>query len=433
MSSTSYDTGNGGDSVDRGDFGVFKDFLRRYFVPEFHPDHEEAFAEHCDEIGRYFYVWLSNFAFWAVLLTWPVDYYIYAGRPELLYYINVWRITTVLLAAGLLVGHYGLGLTEDYWSELILVGFLGATFSIYYSLSQTGGLSQPWFYSAYCLPFLATAFIHFGLGHRIVITAGLPSVAVVSYFGSNPQHLEYSYVGTPLTLVVVFSVGGIVIGQIFHNLFKRSFVQSRKLEDSLSQKQALLEEVHHRVKNNLQTISSMLKMQVNEQQSEEARGILRDSMDRIRSMAYIHEQLYQSDDISNIEFSNYVRELCEHQARIHARGNVTFDLDVDDVEVDLDQAINCGMLINELVSNAIEHGFDQEDDGTVSVAFRVRDTGGVSLEVADDGKGVGRLEKLEEGSTTGIAIVRTLVEYGLDGRLSFENDEGLTVRATFQL
>lgn len=420
------------DGVESNERGFVSDFVEKYLVPEYHPSHEEAFEEYCGEIGRAFYVLVSHFVLWGVLLTWPVDYYIYGGG-ELFYHINVWRVSTTSVALIMLAGHHLLGLTRNHWAKIMLLAGLTITFSIYYSLSHVGGLTQPWFYSTYCLPFLSAAFINFRLFERLIVSIGLPSVALLSYFGSNPQHLTYPYLGTPLMLIVAFVVVSTLVGQIFHNLFKRSFIQSRLLENSLNEKQALVEEVHHRVKNNLQTISSMFKLQLNRAESEESRDVLRSSVDRLRSMASIHEFLYENDDLSDIDFQQYVEELCNHQKTIHGRDEVKLILDIDDLEVDLDPAINCGLLINELVSNAFEHGFNDNEPGRIEVDLRVLDDGMVELRVSDDGKGMDNVENIEEGPSTGMSIVRTLVEHGLEGNLEIDGKDGFTVRASFEL
>jgi two-component sensor histidine kinase len=201
-----------------------------------------------------------------------------------------------------------------------------------------------------------------------------------------------------------------------------------QLRRSLQEKEVLLRELHHRVKNNLQVISSLLHAQAQSVADPAVQERFRESQDRIRSMASIHEQLYQSDNLARVDFDAYLETLTDELFRSHRTGRVTCSLDVVDQALPIDQAIPAGLIVNELVSNALEHAFPRGQDGTVHVQFRVAD-GEATLVVADDGDGA---EALDAEDSLGVRLVRGLTRQ-LRGTLSTDIDDGVTVAVTFPL
>ncbi len=181
-----------------------------------------------------------------------------------------------------------------------------------------------------------------------------------------------------------------------------------KLRASLHEKDVLLKEVHHRVKNNLQVISSMLSLQSMSQSDRATLGLFRESQDRVRSMALIHEQLYQSGDLSRIDFGAYADSLTANLLRSYATaGTIKLKIDVRDILIGIDLAIPCGLIINELVTNALKHAFPDGRNGTVVIAMR-RDGGEYVLTVTDDGVGMPPHVKGDAGSF-GLQLVDTLI------------------------
>jgi PAS domain S-box-containing protein len=206
-----------------------------------------------------------------------------------------------------------------------------------------------------------------------------------------------------------------------------------ELRRSLAEKEALLREVHHRVKNNLQVISSLLCLQAEDDStSPEAARLFHESENRIRSMALIHEQLYRSGDLARIDFRDYVDGLTRNV--LASAGEVDrpirLTLDVEPVSLDLDIAIACGLVLNELLSNALKHAFPDGESGTITVAFRCAD-GSATLVVADDGIGLPALPNSQERpGSLGQQLVRALVEQ-LGGVSSVEGDAGTRFTLTF--
>ncbi|MDH3524814.1 MAG: HAMP domain-containing protein [Acidobacteriota bacterium] len=189
-----------------------------------------------------------------------------------------------------------------------------------------------------------------------------------------------------------------------------------RLRRSLHEKEILLKEVHHRVKNNLQIVSSLLRLQ--EGDMEGPNRDLRESQNRIRSMALIHEHLYQSPDLANIDFSAYVEELVKNLlASYGERGErVRAEVTVLTCPLSLDTAIPCGMIVNELVANALEHAFDA-GGGTLWISYGPRN-GHHELRVADDGRGLPADFDLTGGHSLGLRLVSALTTQ-LGGELAY--------------
>jgi PAS domain S-box-containing protein len=201
---------------------------------------------------------------------------------------------------------------------------------------------------------------------------------------------------------------------------------------SLREKEVLLKEIHHRVKNNLQVISSLLSLQARHVQDQQVIGVLQESRQRIRSMALVHEKLYQSQDLTRIDFAEYLRSLTSYLFRSYELTPrlVSLEIAADDVFLGIDTAIPCGLLVSELISNALKHAFPEGRGGEVLVAIRSGEDGQLTLTVSDDG--VGFPEDLDLGDTRslGLQLVNTLVSQ-IDGTIELGRDGGTTFRVTF--
>jgi len=201
-----------------------------------------------------------------------------------------------------------------------------------------------------------------------------------------------------------------------------------KLRRSLEEKEVLIREIHHRVKNNLQVISSLLSAQAREVGDDAVRERFAETQDRIRSMAAIHERLYQSDDLARVDFDEYLAGLLDDLFRSHRTDNIDRSLEADQHPLPIDQAIPAGLIVNELVTNALEHAFPDGRGGTVVVLYRA-DADEATLVVEDDGQGTAALAS--EG-TLGLRLVRGLTRQ-LRGTLSTDTESGVTVKITFPL
>ncbi|HUL62358.1 MAG TPA: histidine kinase dimerization/phosphoacceptor domain -containing protein, partial [Methanocella sp.] len=198
---------------------------------------------------------------------------------------------------------------------------------------------------------------------------------------------------------------------------------------SLEEKEVLLKEIHHRVKNNLQIISSLLSLQSGSYSGDPTR-MFRESQDRIRSMALIHEKLYQSRDIARIDFAEYVGSLTAYLARSYVtRPGIAVDVDIAGVALGIDTAIPCGLIINELVSNALKYAFPDGRGGKVRVGL-ARAGGRLALSVADDGAGLPPGLDFRNAPTLGLQLVNTLVDQ-LEGSVELDATGGTKFKITF--
>lgn len=219
---------------------------------------------------------------------------------------------------------------------------------------------------------------------------------------------------------------------VVRDVTERSRVEER-LRVSLTEKEVLLKEIHHRVKNNLQIVSSLLNLQSDSTPSRQTAALIHESQNRIRAMALIHERLYSSEDLTRITMADYLHDLVHHlfgSYRAYARG-IRPDLAVSEVCMNIDTAIPCGLIINELVSNALKHAFPDGRQGEVQVRLQAAGANGYILTVADNGVGLPADLESRDSRSLGLQLVRSLVQQ-LDGKLAVERADGAAFTITFQ-
>ena len=197
---------------------------------------------------------------------------------------------------------------------------------------------------------------------------------------------------------------------------------------SLREKETLLKEIHHRVKNNLQVTSSLLKLQAERIEDESAKRALREGQGRIRSMALVHELLYRSKDLSRVDLGQYVRDLSRQLLRSHVSepSNIRIESNLVPVPLPIDLAVPCGLVLNELVSNALKHAFPGGRRGTVYIELQPGEDFH-DLVVRDDGVGMPAGIDFHTGSTLGLRLVRTLADQ-IEGKLLVRGNGGTEVR-----
>lgn len=209
--------------------------------------------------------------------------------------------------------------------------------------------------------------------------------------------------------------------------------QEKELQESLKEKEVLLKEVHHRVKNNMQVISSILNLQSSYIKDETAVEMLRESQDRIKSMAFIHESLYQGKTLSHVKFSEYVRNLVSNLFHTYGvnKAGLKLKFDLDEVFLNLDTSIPCGLIINELISNALKYAFTDRESGTLSVTLKKMEDGKLKLEIADDGKGFPETINWKDTESLGLQLVVTLAGQ-IRGDIQMETKKGTTFTIIFK-
>jgi PAS domain S-box-containing protein len=217
----------------------------------------------------------------------------------------------------------------------------------------------------------------------------------------------------------------------------RDITERREAEEqirkSLKAKELLLKEVHHRVKNNLTVIHSLLKLQSQYVEEERYREMFNDSMGRIKSMATIHEKLYRSEDLAKINFSDYMSDMADslYQSYGLSPGKVTLKKDVEKVTLGIDASIPCGLIVNELVSNALKYAFPEDRKGEIKLSLRMKSSDEIELKVSDNGVGIPEGLDYRKADTLGLNLVRDLVGQ-LGGIMELHREKGTEFKITFR-
>ncbi len=205
-----------------------------------------------------------------------------------------------------------------------------------------------------------------------------------------------------------------------------------QIKASLQEKEVLLKEIHHRVKNNLQIISSLLNLQAEYLSDKQAIEIFKNSHNRIETMALIHEKLYEAEDMAKINFADYVQELANNLFSAYAfnSNTLTLKLNVDDIFLDIDRAIPCGLIVNELVSNSLKHAFSDGESGETCVELHLINNN-IALIVSDNGVGIPEDFSLENTKSLGLQLVDALTNQ-LEGSIELNrNKPGVEFKLTF--
>jgi PAS domain S-box-containing protein len=226
-------------------------------------------------------------------------------------------------------------------------------------------------------------------------------------------------------------VNGIVLNS--RDITERKLAEKR-IRASLAEKEVLLREIHHRVKNNMQVISSLLNLQSNFSKDEKVAEMFKESRNRIISMSLIHEKLYQSENFSKIDLKGYVEELVNglfHSYGV-STGKIRQNIHIDDISLGIDSAIPCGLIINELVSNSLKYAFPDDKRGEITVAIHRTDDSMIELTVKDNGVGIPEDLDIEKGKTLGLHLVRMLAENQLQGSIALDRNGGTGFQIRFR-
>lgn len=280
-------------------------------------------------------------------------------------------------------------------------------------------------------------------------------------FYTNEPELHKSSAGTPpghialtrfLTAPVIFN--NMLVGQIALANASRPYTSAdlvtlrrlaslyamginrirseEKLKMSLDEKEVLIKELHHRVKNNMQVMSSLLALQSRKIDDKKYQSLFQESQNRIHAMALVHERLYHSEEIAKVDFSRYLYELTQHLFYSYNinRDLVTLNLNVWDVYLGIDAAVPCAMIINELVSNSLKHAFPEGRKGVINVSLMKNDEQKHVLAVLDDGIGFPAQFDISKSDSLGMQIIQSLTRQ-LNGSLAVEGARGTAVTIQF--
>ena len=207
-----------------------------------------------------------------------------------------------------------------------------------------------------------------------------------------------------------------------------------RLKTTIKEKDILIKEVHHRVKNNMQVISSLLDMSKSRAKHPETVDLLSEAQAKIFTMSLIHSQLYQSDRFDEINMGRFIRSLVDHLSQMHCGDkNINLRIEAADIYLSVTQAIPCGLAVNEIISNAYKHAFDGKEDGEIAIFLQKKQDQKLHLNIKDNGIGIPDHVNIDNTETLGIKLVRNLVLLQLKGDLQVNRSGGTEIDIEFQL
>lgn len=206
----------------------------------------------------------------------------------------------------------------------------------------------------------------------------------------------------------------------------------QRIRESLKEKETLLREIHHRVKNNLQIISSLIRMEAPYIKDKAAREIFLSNHNRIRSIALIHQKLYQSKNLSQIDFSQYIEQLVKEifSIYLYKKAGIELTMECADIKMGIETAFPCGLLISEIITNSIKHAFPDNKEGMITIQLSKGLTNDYLLVVGDNGIGMPKELDLSNPQTMGLQLIMTLAEQ-LDASIEIQRDTGTEYRFSF--
>jgi len=236
--------------------------------------------------------------------------------------------------------------------------------------------------------------------------------------------------GTPIDVSILASpiiINGDLAGTfgIYRNITRRKR-DEEQIRASLKEKEILLQEINHRVKNNMQIISSLLNLQSRHIEDKKSLELFQSSQNRVKSMALIHERLYQSKDFTRVDVADYVRSLTNQLFITYGidQSAIKLKIDIKDIFLDMNTAIPCGLIINELVSNSLEHAFPRGTPGEIKIAMHPLNKNEIELIVSDNGVGMPEDMKLKNSQSLGLYLVSMLAEDQLHGEIKLNRKKG---------
>jgi two-component sensor histidine kinase len=305
--------------------------------------------------------------------------------------------------------HNNLILTYNITSVLATIGTVLVTL-------YSGGINSPFIFVLGIIVFAAYATTRrYG---KVYLYLNLSVIVLIYMLGSSNYALTENVV--PLAnrnlfalfciLFSVYMIGG-VFGKFLLKAHHRLYKSKREIEDRISEKETLLREVHHRVKNNLQTVSSLLSLQSRSIEDKKIKSLIKSSQNRVISMAMVHEMLYMRDDyLSKVEYKAYVQELSQYLVRSVKgnKNNIKLNIDIPDIKLGIDTAIPLGLLINEAITNALKYGIKDDTEGTIHIELKQEDEKGFVLNIGDNGEGFSESITPQTSKSLGLKLIHNL-------------------------
>ena len=212
-------------------------------------------------------------------------------------------------------------------------------------------------------------------------------------------------------------------------IYFRDITADRRSEENLRtsvrEKEVLLKEIHHRVKNNLQVISGLLDLQKYHISDSRGKEVYKESQNRVITMALIHERLYGSERVDQIDMRDHIRELANYLSQVYSdRKKITLIVDLTSIYLPITQAIPCALVLNEVISNAFKHAFREGQKGTIEISVKSPAQDTISIRVKDDGIGIPQEVDIYKTDSLGLKLLRNLVQSQLKGKIDVKRDKG---------
>ena len=304
--------------------------------------------------------------------------------------------------------HKRLTLTYNIVSMMTLAG--ASVITLY-----TGGINSPFIFVLALIVIAgyvttkAYGTLYLYLNLLIITLIYVQSIADFSFVKNVVPDSSKNLFALLSVLFSVYLLGGVFGKNLLHahhNLYKTK----NELEEKIREKETLIKEVHHRVKNNLQTVSSLLSLQSRSIIDKDVKSLLKSSQNRVITMAIVHEMLYMREDLSKIEYKSYVQELAEYLVRSikGTSSNITLNIDIPNIKLNIDTAIPLGLLINETVTNALKYGIVDEDKGEIHIRLRKAENNEFILNLGDNGKGFPEDITHKNSKSLGLKLIHNL-------------------------
>ncbi|NNF34920.1 MAG: tetratricopeptide repeat protein, partial [Saprospiraceae bacterium] len=236
--------------------------------------------------------------------------------------------------------------------------------------------------------------------------------------------------------LIGMGIGLVIFGGLLlwvFSLFRKTKEQNRVITKANQEKEVLLKEIHHRVKNNLQVVSSLLTLQSKYVDDDTALDAINTGKSRVQSMSILHRNLYQNENLKNIKIKPYFEDLVENLVSTYQVGDkdIHINSDVDDIELDVDTVIPMGLITNELISNALKYAFENKERGNINLSIN-KSNGHLNLSVSDDGKGIPFTEIPRRSKTLGMQLIHSFSKK-LKGDVSIDNENGTNISLKFPI
>jgi len=255
-------------------------------------------------------------------------------------------------------------------------------------------------------------------------TAAIAIISIIAIWGTKIGHGPFgrASLNDSLLRIQLFVSVMALTALVLATLIREKIALYNEGQAQLKEKEILLGEIHHRVKNNLQVISSLLSLQMRDAEPA-TRTVLVENITRVQTMSLIHDKLYEQTSLAQIDLAKYLNELVQMILSCYpSSGNVLLNVDCEPIHIDVEKAIPCGLIVNEIVTNSLKHAFAGKESGEIQVTAR-RIDGLIQIEVGDDGDGFPENADFEKKHGLGFKLIKSLIAQ-LEGHLRIENHSG---------